>query len=93
MDVVMDIQENIAPNTPQSSFEINSKNISQKKVLADVEMDEDKTNDIRGAIRSLIEFYFSTANLYNDSHLRKLMLSNQEQRVDLDVLLSFSRLR
>jgi hypothetical protein len=89
----MDIQENIAPNTPQSSFEMNSKSISLKKVFADVEMDKDKTKDIKGAIRSLIEFYFSTANLYNDSHLRKLMLSNQEQRVNIDVLLSFSRLR
>lgn len=89
----MDKQENIAPNTSQGSFERSSKSISQRKVLGDFEMGEDDTNKIKKEIRQQIEFYFSTANLYNDSYLRKLVLSNKEQRVAIDVLLKFAKIR
>lgn len=51
------------------------------------------TLDDMQRIKEQIEFYLSDANLYNDKFLRSIILKTPEQRVDIETLLTFNKLK
>ena len=89
----MDEQENIAPNSFPNSVESVMKTSSQLKLAVDTDSSSKPTNDLKSQVREQIEFYLSDANLYNDPYLRSIVLSTEEQRVSIDLLLSFNKIK
>lgn len=93
MDVVMDDQENVTPNSLPNSLDAKKGSSFKAKAVSDVNMDISQSPETLALIRQQLEFYLSDANLYNDPYLRNILTEKREQKVPFDVLLGFSKLR
>ena len=85
MDIDLDDIENLLPNT----FNKYSSSCSDKKGCKTLKSGSKSPSLTIPKLQKQLEFYFSDANLYNDSFLRKLVLKSGEQRVEIETLLMF----
>ena len=92
MEFIMDDQENVHPNSFHRSMEEKKRNM-KPLMQKDVTMRAEFTSDDLKKVKEQIEFYLSDANLYNDKFLRDIILQTPEQRVDIDTLLTFNKLK
>jgi hypothetical protein len=93
MEFSTEDQENVHPNSFHSSME-EKKNFFKPLVQNDVVMKaEVNSDDDSQKIKEQIEFYLSDANLYNDKFLKNIILQTPEQKIDIDTLLTFNKLK
>ncbi|CAI2365412.1 unnamed protein product [Moneuplotes crassus] len=84
--------ENQSPNTNIKSLNPLVTKAENNSATKDAEMGIEK-RDIKQEICEQIEFYFSYPNLYHDTFLRKLILKNPEQKIEIETLLSFNKIK